>query len=112
MGEYKNYYYTVHTDISRALKRYNTLMPKGKFTILDSNILSMIRSFNKSNTKFFMSNKELADIMITDPATIQKAINRLCAAGLIKKENIYSGPRPQRVLHYQEMAVQKLLATY
>jgi predicted transcriptional regulator len=80
-----------------------------RFNTLDGNILSLIKSFSKNGTKFFMSNKELADIMIADPSTIQRSVDRLVAAQLITKEIIYIAAKPQRLLTYNKDAVNKLL---
>ena len=110
MGAPKNYNYNIHTDIARAMSRHNKIMTGPRFNTLDGNILNLIRSFTESNAKFYMSNKELAEIMIADPSTIQRSIDRLIAVGLVTKEIIYIAAKPQRLLTYQKDEVQKLLA--
>ena len=109
MGAHKNYNYKIHTDITRAMNKYNKIMTGPRFNTIDGNILNLIKSFSETNTKFFMSNKELGEIMIADPSTIQRSIDRLIAVGLVQKEIIYIGAKPQRLLTYQNDAVQKLL---
>lgn len=109
MGGYKNYNYSVQTNITRALNKHNKIMLSPRFSTLDGNILCLIKSFSQNDTKFFMSNKELADIMIADPSTIQRSIDRLVAAQLINKEIIYIAAKPQRLLTYNKDAVNKLL---
>ena len=94
------------------MSKYNKIMPGQRFNTLDGNILSLIRSFSNTNTKFFMSNKELAEIMIADPSTIQRSIDRLLAAGLLSKEVTYINAKPQRIVTYQVDAVQQLLELY
>ena len=84
-------------------------MPGPRFNTIDGNILNLVRSFDRTNAKFYMSNKQLSDIMIADPSTIQRSIDRLIAAGLLKKEILYMGSKPQRLLLYQKEAVQRLL---
>ena len=111
MGAPKNYNYNIRTDISRAMSRHNKTMTGPRFSTLDGNILNLIRSFTEANTKFYMSNKELAEIMIADPSTIQRSIDRLIAVGLVTKEIIYIAAKPQRYLVYQKDAVQRLLST-
>lgn len=109
MGAPKNYNYNIRTDIARAMSKHNKIMMGPRFNTLDGNILNLIRSFTEANTKFYMSNKELADIMIADPSTIQRSIDRLIAVGLVTKEITYIAAKPQRLLVYQNAAIQKLL---
>lgn len=103
------YNYNISTEITCAMSKYNKIMPGTRFSTLDGNILNLVRSFDRTNAKFYMSNKQLAEIMIADPSTIQRSIDRLIAAGLLQKEILYMGPKPQRLLTYQKEAVQKLL---
>ena len=105
----KSYNYSIQTDITRALNNYNRIMPGPRFNTLDGNILNLIRSFTESDTKFFMSNKELSEIMIADPSTIQRSIDRLVNAGLISKEITYANSKQHRVLAYQPQAVQNIM---
>ena len=109
MGAHKNYNYKIHTDITRAMNKYNKIMTGPRFNTIDGNILNLIKSFSETNMKFFMSNKELGEIMIADPSTIQRSIDRLIAVGLVQKEIIYVGAKPQRLLTYQNDAVQRLI---
>ena len=108
MSNPKNYNFKFYTSIARAMNNHNKIMPTPRFTILDVSILCLIKSFYESKTKFYMSNKELGEIMIADPSTIQRSIDRLIAVGLVKKEIIYVGPKPQRFLTYAEDAVNSL----
>ena len=63
MTSSNNYNFKFHTNISRAMSNYNKVMSGPRFSTLDASILCLIKSFNDSNTKFYMSNKELAEIM-------------------------------------------------
>lgn len=105
----KQYNYNIPTNITRAMSKHNKIMPGTRFNTIDGNILSLVRSFYCTETKFYMSNKELAEIMIADPSTIQRSIDRLLAAGLLTKEVTYINAKPQRLLIYQQAAVQRLL---
>lgn len=105
----KEYNYNIPINITRAMSKHNKIMPGTRFNTIDGNILSLVRSFHCTETKFYMSNKELAEIMIADPSTIQRSIDRLLAAGLLTKEVTYINARPQRLLIYQPEAVLKLL---
>ena len=104
------YNYNISTDITCAMSKHNKIMPGTRFTTIDGNILSLVRSFARTDTEFYMSNKQLAEIMIADPSTIQRSIDRLIAAKLLNKEIIYINAKPQRLLTYQHDAVQALLA--
>lgn len=109
MGECKNYNYNINIAITRAMSKYNKIMLGPRFNTLDGNILNLVRSFAVTDAKFFMSNKELGEIMIADPSTVQRSVDRLIAVGLVKKEIIYIGSKPQRILIYQKDAVKKIL---
>ena len=109
MGATKNYNYNIQIDITKAMSKHNKIMTGPRFNTLDGNILNLIRSFSRTDTKFFMSNKELSEIMIADPSTVQRSIDRLIAVGLVSKEIIYIGAKPQRLLTYQQEAINKLL---
>lgn len=109
MTTYKSYNYSIQTDITKALSKYNRIMPGPRFNTLDGNILNLIRSFSETDTPFFMSNKELADVMIANPSTIQRSIDRLVNAKLISKEITYSNSKQHRVLTYLPQAVQNII---
>lgn len=102
-------HYTIDADITKALNKYNKIMPSPRFNTLDGNILNLIRSFYESETEFYMSNKQLSDIMIADPSTIQRSIDRLLSVCLISKQVFYSGKKPMRILSYNPVEVQRLL---
>jgi predicted transcriptional regulator len=55
-----------------------------------------------------MSNKELAQILIADPSTIQRSIDRLVQTELITKKIVYVDNRPKRVLIYNVKVVGEL----
>ena len=103
------YNYNIQTSITRALSKYNRLVPGPRFSTLDGNILSLVKSFSETETKFYMSNKELAEIMIADPSTVQRSVDRLLAAGLVSKEITHVAAKPQRILTYNSKAVQNII---
>lgn len=77
----KDYSYINYLNISEAMSKSNI-----KFTLLDFNILCLVESFNKSGQNFYMTNDQLAKIMLSCERTIRTSINHLCAAGLLKKQ--------------------------
>ena len=109
MGNYKSYNYNIQTDITKALTKYNRIMPGPRFNTLDGNILNLVRSFSETNTPFYMSNKELSEVMTADPSTIQRSIDRLVNAGLLSKEITYSNSKQHRMLTYVPQAVQNII---
>ena len=106
------YNYNISTEITCAMSKHNKIMPGSRFNTIDGNILSLVRSFARTDSKFYMSNKQIAEIMIADPSTIQRSIDKLIAAKLLTKEIIYVNAKPQRLLTYQHDAVQALLALH
>ena len=112
MGAAKNYNFKMNTNITKAMNKYNKIMNGPRFNTLDAAILNLIKSFAESNSQCFISNKELGEIMVADPSTIQRSIDRLADAGIIVKKTIYVGNKPQRTLTYQEDAVRQLLDLY
>ena len=95
-------------EILEAMIYYNAnnLESSNKFTLIDARILSLIHSYAYDNKTFFASNKYLADKCLTSQPTIQKCINRLIAQGLISKKVAHVNKHKQRVLIYNESAVE------
>ena len=106
----KSYNFNVQTDLTRSMDLYNKNFPKVRFNTLDGMILNLLRSFAETQTEFYMSNKELSQIMIADPGTVQRSIDRLVSVGLAEKKIRYVGKRPQRILVYKEKAVGELFS--
>ena len=109
MGTYKSYNYNIQTEITKALTKHNRIMPGTRFNTLDGNILNLVRSFSESETPFYMSNKELSEVMVADPSTLQRSIDRLVNAGLLSKEITSSNSKQHRMLTYMPQAVQNLI---
>lgn len=105
----KSYNFNVRTDITRSMNAYNKTQSEIRFNTLDAVLLNLIRSFSESNTEFYMSNKELAQILIADPSTVQRSVDRLVKSELITKKIVYVNNRPKRVLVYEKDNVQEVL---
>lgn len=106
----KSYNFNVQTNITRAMSLYNKQHTGTRFNTLDGMILNLLRSFSESKTDFYMSNKELGQIMIADPGTVQRSVDRLVSLGLIEKKVNYVGKKPQRTLIYNEKVVTELFS--
>lgn len=101
--------FQIHSSIMYALNKHNDLLPNPRLTLLDGAILCLAKSFYETDRKLFMSNKELSKLLLSDPGTIQRSIDRLIQAGLISKEKEYIGSKPRRYLTYKPEAIQNLL---
>lgn len=101
--------FQIHSTIMSALNKHNNLLPSPRLTLLDGAILCLAKSFYEANRKLYMSNKELGNLLLSDPCTVQRSIDRLIEAGLISKEKEYLASRPRRYLTYKPEAVQNLL---
>ena len=106
----KGYNFNVQTNITKAMSLYNKQQKDVRFNTLDGMILNLLRSFSESKTEFYMSNKELGQIMIADPGTVQRSVDRLVNLGLIEKKISYVGKRPQRTLVYKGKIVSELFS--
>lgn len=96
----KEYNYRNYSKISEAMRIHNTIMPGDKFTLVDFNLLCLIKSFHSSGNKFYITNAQLANQLLSCERTIRTSIDRLCAAELIKKELINGKRNNGRYLIY------------
>ena len=92
-----------------ALTKHNDLLPNPRLTLIDGAILCLAKSFYETDRKLYMSNKELGKLLLSDPCTIQRSIDRLTTAGLLSKEKEYIASKQRRYLTYKPEAVQNLL---
>ena len=96
----KDYNYKNYFNLSEAMHIYNTIMPNPKFTLLDYNLLCLIRSFADNNQQFYMTNDQLAKLFLSCEKTVRSSIKRLCDAQLISKANIDGNRLKGRYLIY------------
>ena len=101
--------FQIHSTIMHAIIKHNNLLPNPRLTLLDGVILCLAKSFYETDQKLFMSNKELGKLLLSDPCTIQRSIDRLIEAGLLSKEKEYIGSKQRRYLTYNPDAVGNLL---
>ena len=106
----KSYNFNVQTDLTRAMSLYNKTYPRVRFNTLDGMILNLLRSFSETKTEFYMSNKELGQIMIADPGTVQRSVDRIVSLGLAEKKTRYVGKKPQRILVYKKEVVSEVFS--
>lgn len=106
----KDYNYKNHFNISEAMNIHNTTVPGTKFTLLDFNILCLVKSFYKSGRQCYISNKQLAEQLLSHESTIRRSIDRLCDAQFLKKEYIGGNRNNGRYLIYQKDKVDTFIA--
>ena len=95
-------------EILDAMIKYNIDKPtREQFTLVDARIISLVHSYEYSGKTFFASNKYLAERCFTTQTTIQKSINKLLAHGFINKKVFCIEGRKQRILTYNEEAVEE-----
>lgn len=101
---YKNYF-----SISDAMYTNNTVMFGTKFTLLDYNLLCLVKSFHDAGKKFYMTNEQLAKTFLSSERTIRYSIERLCENKFISKEYIDNNRLKGRYLIYQQNNVQEFI---
>ena len=95
-------------ELYDAMTTFNKSKPsKEHFSLVDARIISLIHSYDYSDTLFFASNEYLAEKTRSTAATVQKSINKLYLYNLIDKKVYCVGGRKQRILTYNEDAAQK-----
>jgi predicted transcriptional regulator len=93
--------YQNHSEISEAMRIHNTIMPEPKFTLVDLNLLCLVKSFHAANRQCYITNEQLAGLLLSSEKTIRRSIDRLCEAKLIRKELINGKRNNGRYLIYQ-----------
>lgn len=82
----KDFHFKIYSSLLAAAHINNTTMTDEKITMLDCNILSLIRSFHDSGKQFYMTNEQLAKTFLTSERTIKTSLNRLYWRGFIKSQ--------------------------
>lgn len=82
------YYYNYQCNIAKAMQEYNAKTSSKHFGLIDAHILSLIKSFCDSKQSFYMTNTEIAKIMLVSECTVKRSIDKLHKLNLIKKESL------------------------
>lgn len=104
------YNFSIQSDIMYAINKYNNIVPGERIAFLDGAILCLVKSFQDKNQKFYMSNKEIGKLCVSNESTIQRSINRLTSIKLLNSEKIYCGQQPRRYLTYDAVALQNFMS--
>ena len=92
------------------MQTHNLIMPGSKFTLLDYNIICLVKSFNETGNCFYMSNEQLAQEFFSCEKTVRSSIKRLCEHNLLRKEYIDNNRLKGRYLIYQDDQVQRFVS--
>ena len=80
---FKDFHFKIYSSLLRAAHTNNTTTTDPKITMLDCNILCLVRSFHDSNKKCYITNEQLAQIFLTSEKTIKTSLTRLYWRGFI-----------------------------
>lgn len=105
----KDFHYKNYSSINDAMYISNTIMTTDKFTLLDYNLLCLVRSFYDSNKKFYMTNEQLSKIFFASERTVRYSIERLCKHEFLSKEFIENNRLKGRYLIYQKDNVERFI---
>lgn len=105
----KDFHYKVYSNILTAAHINNTIMTDPKISMLDCNLLCLIRSFHDSSKQCYMTNEQLAKTFLSCEKTIKTALNRLYWRNFIKREEVNQDGTKKRILIYQPQEVNKFI---
>lgn len=91
----KDFHFKIYSSLLTAAHINNTIMTDPKITMLDCNILCLVRSFHDSGLQCYMTNEQLAKIFLTSERTVKTSLNRLYWRGFIT-----SAGTKKRILQY------------
>lgn len=100
----KEFHYKIYSNLLSAAHINNTIMTDPKISLLDCNILCLIRSFHDSHKQCYMTNEQLSKTFLASEKTIKASLNRLYWRGFIRSE----GTR-KRILTYQSNQVENFI---
>ena len=101
----KDFHFKVYSNLLAAAHINNTTMMDDKLTILDCNILCLVKSFHDSDRECYMTNEQLARTFLSCERTIKSSLKRLYWRGFLK----HSMSAKKRTLVYQPEEVDKFI---
>lgn len=69
-----------------AIHNYNGEGYYPQLTLLDACILALIKSYHDSGATFYMTNNEIAKVLLSSVNAVKSSLDRLQEAGLIARE--------------------------
>ena len=107
----KDFHFKIYSSILNAAHINNTTTMNEKLSILDCNILCLVRSFYEAKQQCYITNEQLAQTFLVTEKTIKSSLTRLYWRGFIKNEGT-----KKRILTYQpqqvDQFVQEMLEGY
>ena len=105
----QEFHFKIYSNFLAAAHINNTIMPDPKISLLDCNILSLVRSFHDSNRHCYMTNEQLAKIFLSCEKTIKTSLNRLYWRGFVASEQVPYESGKKRILVYRPQEVEKFI---
>lgn len=105
----REFNFKMYSNLLAASHINNTIMTDPKVSMLDCNILCLVRSFYDSGRQCYMTNEQLAKTFLSCEKTIKTSLNRLYWRGFIKRDEIVVNNTKKRVLLYQPEIVDKFV---
>lgn len=105
----QEYSFLIFSNIMYAIDKHNNIIPGERMTLLDGALLCLVKSFQDRGQKFYMSNKELSKLFVSNESTIQRSLKRLISMQLLSSEKIYYGQQPRRYLTYNEVELKRFI---
>ena len=105
----QEFHFKIYSSFLAAAHINNTIMTDPKISLLDCNILSLVRSFHDSSRRCYMTNEQLAKIFLSCEKTIKTSLNRLYWRGFVTSEQVPYGSGKKRILVYRPQEVEKFI---
>lgn len=97
-------HFEVSTELMQAINTHN----QNKLILIDGILLCLIKQHNNG---IYLSNKELSTLLICNPSTIQRSIDKLVEADLVTKEISYVHSAPRRHLTINTEIINRFINT-
>lgn len=101
----KDFHYKVYSSLLAAAHINNTTMMDDKLSLLDCNILCLVRSFYDSGKECYMTNEQLAQTFLSCERTVKSSLKRLYWRGFI----VHKMEAKKRILVYQPKEVERFI---
>lgn len=100
----KDFHYKVYSSLLNAAHINNTTRTDSKLSVLDCNILCLVRSFYEAKKPCYMTNEQLAKTFLVTEKTIKTSLTKLYWRGFLTTNGT-----KMRVLTYQPDKVNEFI---
>lgn len=98
------FHFKIYSSLLTAAHINNTITTDPKLSLLDCNILCLVRSFHDSKKECYITTEQLAKTFLVSEKTIKASLNRLYWRGFVTSEGT-----KKRILKYQPDQVEKFI---